>query len=448
MPISEDLEFPRNFIYKISRYAKVVNIPNSMTVLPELMPISIEMAKRRLTGIYNFTNPGVVSHNEILELYRDYYRPDFTWENFTLEEQAKVITAARSNNELDATKLKQEFPDMLDIKSSLVKYVFEPQRKLEPGTYKPPKKANPGKAENPEVPLPSFKRDDGKTVFLILGGRGWIGGILQNLLKKMGHEFHVAKSRLEDRNGLLNEIDLYQPTHILNAAGVTGRPNVDWCEDNKIETLRYNVIGTMTLADICELKGIHMTNYATGCIFEYDKNFPLGSGKGFKEEDTPNFHGSFYAHSKGIVEELLKSYNHLLTLRVRMPISEDLEFPRNFVYKIAHYERVVDVPNSMTVLPELLPYSIEMALQRLTGIYNFTNPGVISHNECLELYKKYYKPDFTWKNFSLEEQSKVIKAGRSNNELDTTKFEKLFPQMLPIKESLIKYVFEPQLKKE
>ncbi len=130
MPITSDLQNPRNFITKISRYQKVVNIPNSMTILDELLPISIEMAKRNLRGIWNFTNPGVVSHNEILEMYREYIDPTFTWKNFTLEEQAKVIIAARSNNELDASKLQKEFPEMLPIKESLVKYVFEPNRQV------------------------------------------------------------------------------------------------------------------------------------------------------------------------------------------------------------------------------------------------------------------------------------------------------------------------------
>jgi len=31
------------------------------------------------------------------------------------------------------------------------------------------------------------------------------------------------------------------------------------------------------------------------------------------------------------------------------------------------------------------------------------------------------RPEFTWKNFSLEEQSKILKAGRSNCKLDTSK---------------------------
>lgn len=132
MPISSDLENPRNFITKISRYNKVVNIPNSMTVLDELLPISIEMAKRNLRGIWNYTNPGVVSHNEILEMYKKYINPDFKWTNFTLEEQANVIVASRSNNELDASKLKKEFPELLSIKESLIKYVFEPKQKTTP----------------------------------------------------------------------------------------------------------------------------------------------------------------------------------------------------------------------------------------------------------------------------------------------------------------------------
>ena len=143
------------------------------------------------------------------------------------------------------------------------------------------------------------------------------------------------------------------------------------------------------------------------------------------------------------VEELLKEYENVCTLRVRMPISSDLSNPRNFITKISRYNKVVNIPNSMTVLDELLPISIEMAKRNCRGIWNFTNPGVVSHNEILEMYRDYMDPDFKWENFNLEEQAKVIVAPRSNNELDTSKLKKEFPQLLSIKESIIKYVFEP-----
>lgn len=96
--------------------------------------------------------------------------------------------------------------------------------------------------------------------------------------------------------------------------------------------------------------------------------------------------------------------------------------------KIVKYERVVNIPNSMTVLTEMLPASLAMVKAGLTGVYNFTNPGVISHNEVLDLYTKYIDPTYTYKNFTVEEQSKVIKAGRSNNELDTTKLVRDMPE--------------------
>jgi hypothetical protein len=103
-----------------------------------------------------------------------------------------------------------------------------------------------------------------------------------------------------------------------------------------------------------------------------------------------------------------------------MPISDDLS-SRNFITKIVKYDRVVNVPNSMTVLTELLPVSLVMAERSLVGIYNFCNPGAISHNEVLDLYKKYVDPEYTYTNFTLEEQEKILKAGRSNNTLDHTK---------------------------
>ncbi|KAJ4832208.1 Rhm1p [Turnera subulata] len=279
--------------------------------------------------------------------------------------------------------------------------------------------------------------------FLIYGRTGWIGGLLGKLCEKQGIPFEYGKGRLEDRSSLLADIQNVRPTHVFNAAGVTGRPNVDWCESHKTETIRTNVSGTLTLADVCREQNLLMMNFATGCIFEYDAAHPEGSGVGYTEEDKPNFTGSFYSKTKAMVEELLKEYDNVCTLRVRMPISSDLSNPRNFITKISRYNKVVNIPNSMTVLDELLPISIEMAKRNLRGIWNFTNPGVVSHNEILEMYKSYIDSSFSWVNFTLEEQAKVIVAPRSNNEMDAQKLKREFPELLSIKESLIKYVFEP-----
>ena len=96
----------------------------------------------------------------------------------------------------------------------------------------------------------------------------------------------------------------------------------------------------------------------------------------------------------------------------------------------------------MTVIPELLPYVLEMMQSRLTGTINLTNPGLVSHNEILDMYKEIVDPEFTYKNFSIEEQRAILAADRSNNYLDTTKLESLFPEVLNIKESIRNMLYQ------
>lgn len=257
------------------------------------------------------------------------------------------------------------------------------------------------------------------TRFLIWGGDGWVAAHLKTLLESQGKDVVTTTVRMEDREAVLKLLDEVKPTHVLNAAGCTGRPNVDWCEGNKEATVRSNVIGTMNLTDCCFQRGIHCTVFATGCIYQYDEAHPIG-GPGYTEEDPANFTGSFYSMTKGKVEDMMKHCPNVLILRLRMPVSDDLH-PRSFVTKITKYEHVVDIPNSNTMLTDLLPAAILLAENMELGVYNFTNPGAISHNEVLTLFKKHVRPSFEWKNFSIEEQSKILKAGRSNCMLDTTK---------------------------
>ncbi|KAF2460261.1 hypothetical protein BDY21DRAFT_369315 [Lineolata rhizophorae] len=256
-------------------------------------------------------------------------------------------------------------------------------------------------------------------VYLIWGGDGWIAGLLRELLFEQGKAVFTTTVRMENRQAVVAELDRIKPTHVFNCAGCTGRPNVDWCEDNKEATIRSNAIGALNLTDCCYLAGVHITVFATGCIYQYSEEHKVG-GSPFLETDKANFDGSFYSFTKSRVEELMKPYDNCLILRVRMPVSDDLH-PRSFVTKIIGYDRVVDVLNSQSILQDLLPASILLAENKETGVYNFTNPGAISHNEILTMFKNIVRPDFQWKNFRIEEQSMILKAGRSNCELDAGK---------------------------
>ncbi|KAK4499051.1 hypothetical protein PRZ48_009563 [Zasmidium cellare] len=259
-------------------------------------------------------------------------------------------------------------------------------------------------------------------IFLIWGAEGWIGSQLLQLLQQQGKTVHGTTTRMHDQAAVRATLDSVKPTHVINCAGKTGRPNVDWCEDHKLETMESNGLGVHMLVYECEKRGVHCSVLATGCIYTstYTPDNSTLLSAPFKETDPPNFTGSFYSATKAPIETFLKHYPNCLTLRLRMPVSADLH-PRSFVTKILNYARVVNIPNSHSLLPNLLPVVIAMSEHNETGVYNFTNPGAISHNEVLGLYKEIVDPSYEWRNFSLEEQAGVIVAERSNCALDSSK---------------------------
>lgn len=101
--------------------------------------------------------------------------------------------------------------------------------------------------------------------YLVFGGKtGWIGQKVLAILQANGFLSLAADSRLQNIEQVAAELDRIKPTHVLNCAGLTGRPNVDWCEEHKEEVVRVNVVGTLGLLDACEIRGIHCTNFSSG----------------------------------------------------------------------------------------------------------------------------------------------------------------------------------------
>jgi len=270
---------------------------------------------------------------------------------------------------------------------------------------------------------------------LIFGANGWIGGKVYKLLVERGINTHKASSRADDISSINNEINTHAGiTHIMSFIGRTHGTyegekigTIDYLEKpgKLVENVRDNLFAPLLLAEVCKQRDIHFTYLGTGCVFDYDDKHLFGDEtSGFKEGDEPNFFGSSYSIVKGYTDRLMHHLNDATTLnvRIRMPITDEFN-ERNFITKITKYEKVCSIPNSMTVLNELLPIVINMALDKKTGTINLTNPGLISHNEILEMYKEIVDPEFTWSNFTIEEQNTILASKRSNNCLDTQLLE-------------------------
>jgi dTDP-glucose 4,6-dehydratase len=284
---------------------------------------------------------------------------------------------------------------------------------------------------------------------LVYGSKGWIGHQVISYLDTQNINYIQGKVRVDNIEELEKEINEVSPTHILSLIGRTHGKigdkiigTIDYLEEEGklVENVRDNLFSPLILALICNEKNIHFTYLGTGCIFDYDNDHPINSDSGFKETDIPNFFGSSYSIVKGFTDRIMRKID-ILNLRIRMPINSE-DNSRNFIKKITTYDKICSIPNSMSVLPELIPYAIEMMSRNIKGTFNLTNPGVISHNEILELYKEIVDPLFTWKNFSIDEQNKILSSKRSNNLLNTDKLKNLFPELKDIKESVIECLYK------
>ena len=282
-------------------------------------------------------------------------------------------------------------------------------------------------------------------ILLIYGHKGWIGQqiiqYLNSIYTKYQFDYKCGDARVDNIKEVEKEIQSIYPTHVISLIGRThgdGIQTIDYLEDHLYENVRDNLFGPIALSMLSKKYDYHLSYLGTGCIFEYDNIDDILNGKKdyklFNEEDTPNFNGSSYSVVKGFTDQLMHLTSSL-NIRIRMPITAKAN-ERNFITKITSYEKICSIPNSMTVLEELIPIMIDLVFKKHVGTVNMVNPGVISHNEILEMYKEIVDPDFSWENFTIEEQDVILKSKRSNNHLDTRVLQELYPTVKNIKESV------------
>lgn len=275
---------------------------------------------------------------------------------------------------------------------------------------------------------------------LFYGARGWIGQQIIQALDQ--HLIVLGNARCEHYDQVWQELRLEQPDVVFCCLGRTH--GFDEKEQKQYNTIDYlelpqrlqqnvndNLVAPLNCARACKEHGCKMVYIGTGCIFQYDQLHQIPNDAvfeqnpvGFTEQDNPNFFGSAYSRVKGWTDmEMRRQYDDVvLNLRIRMPISNK-RHARNFITKITTYAKICSVPNSMTDLPSIVPIIVHMIETGMTGTYNMCNPGVIEHNRILDMYKKYVDPDFVYENFTLQEQGRILKAGRSNNYLATEKLQ-------------------------
>ena len=172
-------------------------------------------------------------------------------------------------------------------------------------------------------------------------------------------------------------IDRYKPWSVINAAGYV---KVDEAEKNADKCFRDNTNGAHLLAIACKKKGIQFITFSSDLVFDGKKSSP------YIESDVTN-PLNIYGQSKAQAESLiLKDNPSSLIVRTSAFFGPWDEY--NFAYYIhkslLQEEEILvasDVFISPTYVPDLVHTSLDILIDKETGIWHLANKGALSWSD-------------------------------------------------------------------
>jgi dTDP-glucose 4,6-dehydratase len=312
-----------------------------MSVLDELLPIVIKMLKSRIVGTINLTNPGVISHNEILEMYQKHVDPHFTWNNFSVEEQRKILACDRSNNYLDTTALEKFAPEVRCIKDAVE------------DTIKNYKRAH--KSKNNSESNAQFE-DSGETILFVTGGAGFIGSHFINqifskyknikiinfdALYYCANENNVNESVRQCSNrytfikGNLQSYDLlnyiFQQNKITHIVHFAAQSHVQTSFTDAIAYTNDNILGTHNLLEAARL---HCKTLKLFIHVSTDEVYGENESADIKTEKSILCPTNPYAATKASAELMAQSYNHSFKIPIIITRGNNVYGPKQYPEKV------------------------------------------------------------------------------------------------------------------
>jgi dTDP-4-dehydrorhamnose reductase len=305
-------------------------------------------------------------------------------------------------------------------------------------------------------------------MILILGASGYIGEAFVAELNRRSASFLPLARRQVDYtrfDRLLEFLQAKKPSFVINAAGYTGKPNVDACELDKAGTLVGNALLPQTIAHACAAARIPWGHVSSGCIYSgarVEENGTVRAEKdltqpalrrlvetnppaihGFAETDTPNFSFrdqpcSFYSGTKALGEEAMRDIGQSYIWRLRIPFDE-FDNPRNYLSKVQRYAKVYDNVNSISHRADFVKACLDTwELRAPFGIYNVTNPGFVTTRHVIELIEQRLKPARKFEFWASDEEFYRVaaKTPRSNCVMDVSKLLGAGVKIRPVAEAL------------
>ena len=251
-------------------------------------------------------------------------------------------------------------------------------------------------------------------MIILFGGNGYIGSEFKRQLdEKQIPFFNWDISRKTTFSQLQTFVKYNKISHVINAAGYTGKPNVDACEINKDETFQGNVLWPQILTNWCEVNDIVLGHVSSGCIYTGKRT----DGSGFTEEDEPNFtfkqnNCSFYSGTKALAESNISNYSKHYIWRLRIPFEEN-DNSRNYISKMLKYPKLLQAENSIYNVTNTGSMTTDLLIKKLKNTIGKENHFDLINEE--ELYRNYAK---TPRSNCVMDNSKLLSVGINMRSVD------------------------------
>ncbi len=262
-----------------------------------------------------------------------------------------------------------------------------------------------------------------KNKILILGN----GYIASKLLKQW--DCPVYDKKILSYQDAVSMFQKHKPHVLINCIGHTGARNVDDCELDWDKCLLANTMVPIWLGELAFRNPVKLVHISSGCIYHYDYN----KQRPITEDDEPDYYNLFYSRTKIYAEGVLNALSHrcnVLIVRIRVPL-DNTPHPRNILTKLIKYRTIIDIPNSITYIPDFIRALEHLLKINAKGLFNLTNKGGLRYPALMEVYKEFV-PDFKYTILPL----KKLKLNRTNLLLSVRKLEKTGFKVRNIKDVL------------
>lgn len=278
---------------------------------------------------------------------------------------------------------------------------------------------------------------------LLLGGSGFVGSAFARELAARNIDFssisraQVDYTKFDVVHSLLKKV---RPELVINCSGVTGVPNVDWCETHRKETIAGNIVAAAAISDACYGLGVLLGHVSSGCIYDG----PRPNDAPWMEGDPPNFdfdagRCSYYSGTKAMAESKICQNPLAYIWRLRLPFCEEAD-AKNLITKLIGYQVIYDSPpNSLSHLGECVGACVETwenGAKR--GIYNVVNPGALTNREIVEMIETILKPARKFERWIKEPEfyRDFVSAPRSNCVLSCKKLLDAGVNLRPVRQAM------------